>query len=205
MSSEAATAPGPLGPLVIVSGPSGSGKSTLIARLLAGRAWPLRLSVSVTTRSRRPGEQDGVHYHYWNRAQFQEEVQRGGFLEHAEVFGNYYGTLKKEVEPYRSAGAGVLLDIDVNGWRQVKQQCPEAVSIFVRTSGLDVLEQRLRQRGSDSEASIQRRLQGARAELNEAPRYDHQVVNDDLEAALAALVRIIRPLFEKNECQKGER
>jgi guanylate kinase len=115
------------------------------------------------------------------------------------VFGNYYGTLKSEVEPYRQEGTGVLLDIDVDGWRQVRRQHPEAVSIFVRTSGLDVLEKRLRQRGSETEESIQRRLEGARAELAEAPRYDHQVINDDLEAALAALRRIIRPLFEKGE------
>jgi guanylate kinase len=185
------------GPLIIMSGPSGSGKSTLIDRLLRERTWPLRLSVSVTTRAPRAGERDGVHYHYWPRERFLQAQQAGGFLEWAEVFGNYYGTLKQEVEPHRAQGWGVLLDIDVKGWQQVKQQCPEALSIFLRTSSLDVLEQRLRQRQSETEESLRRRLQGAREELVFAPLYDHQVINDDLEAALADVRGLLGPLFER--------
>jgi guanylate kinase len=191
-----------MAPLIILSGPSGSGKSTLIARLLAEGGWPLRLSVSVTTRAARAGEQDGVHYYYWPRQRFQQEVKRGGFLEWAEVFGNYYGTLKSEVEPHRRRGTGVLLDIDVKGWQQVKQQCPEATSIFIRTSSLALLEERLRRRGSESEEAIQRRLLGAQAELAFAPDYDHQVINDDLDSALAALRGIIKPLFQRG-CNDG--
>ena len=185
------------GPLIIMSGPSGSGKSTLIERLLAAGTWPLRLSVSVTTRSPRPGEQDGKHYHFWTRDRFDREVQAGGFLEWAEVHGNYYGTLKQEVEPFRARGEGVILDIDVNGWRQVKEQCPDAASIFLRTSAPDVLERRLRERRTETEEAIQRRLRGAARELAEADRYDHQVINDELDTAVADVRAIVGPLFER--------
>ena len=185
------------GPLIILSGPSGSGKSTLIERLLATAAWPLRLSVSVTTRPPRAGERDGVHYHYWTRERFDREVQAGGFLEWAEVHGNYYGTLKQEVEPVRARGEGVILDIDVNGWRQVKSKCPDVVSIFIRTSSPEVLERRLRERGTETEEAIQRRLQGAARELAQAGGYDHQVINDELDTAVADVRAIVGPLFER--------
>src|SRR4051794_1735216 len=118
------------GPLIILSGPSGSGKSTIVARLLQAADSPLRLSVSATTRPPRPGERDGVHYHFWTRERFQREIEAGGFLEWAEVFGNYYGTPRSEVEPFRARGVGVILDIDVQGAAQVRAQCPDAVSIF---------------------------------------------------------------------------
>jgi guanylate kinase len=181
-----------MGPLLILSGPTASGKTTLIARLLADATLPLRLSVSVTTRPPRPGEQDGKHYHFWNRERFQQEVSAGAFLEWAEVYGNYYGTLTSEVEPYRRRGLAVLLEIDVKGWEQVKCRCPDAVAIFLRTSSLDVYERRLRQRKTESEAAIQRRLEGVRAELARAPEYDYQVVNDDLEAAVEQVRNIVR-------------
>ena len=185
------------GPLIIVSGPSGSGKSTLIERLLGERKWPLHLSVSVTTRPLRPGERDGVHYHFWTRERFEQEIQAGGFLEWADVYGNYYGTLQSEVTPHRNRGTGVLLDIDVKGWEQVKGKCPEAVSIFIRTASPQVLEQRLRQRGTENEEAIQRRLRGAAAELVRSPEYEHQIINDDLDRALAQLRAIVGPLFER--------
>ena len=152
-----------MGPLIILSGPSGSGKSTLIARLLAERTWPMRLSVSVTTRPPRKGEQDGVHYHYWTRERFRDEIERQGFLEWAEVFGNYYGTLKEEVEPYRRKGVGVLLDIDVNGWKQVKEHCPEAVS----SSRMATAPMKVLLRGAPTMAV---RPLSARAEPNALPR-----------------------------------
>jgi guanylate kinase len=185
------------GPLIIVSGPSAAGKSTLIERLLAGQCWPLRLSVSVTTRPARPSERDGVHYHFWTRDRFEQEIQAGGFLEWAEVHDNFYGSLQNEVAPYRARGMGVLLDIDVKGREHVKAKCPEVVSVFIRTSSLHVLEQRLRERGTETEEAIQRRLRGAAAELARAPEYDHQIINDNLDAALAQLRAIVGPLFER--------
>ena len=188
-----------LGPLIIVSGPSGSGKSTIIERLLAEEHPRLHLSVSVTTRARRAAERDGVHYHYWPRERFDREVRAGKFLEWADVFGNGYGTLTQEVEPFRQQGVGVVLDIDVNGWRQVKRLCPDAVSIFIRTSSLEELERRLRERGTETEASIQRRLKGAAAELAQAPAYDYQVINDHLDTAVAEVRAIVRPLLERQK------
>jgi guanylate kinase len=185
------------GPLIIVSGPSGSGKSTVIERLLAAESLPLHLSVSATTRPARPGEHDGVDYYFWDRARFEQEVAAGGFLESAEVFGNCYGTLRREVEPYRAQGTGVMLDIDVQGCAQVRGQCPDAVTIFLKAPSLEVLEQRLRSRGTESEASIQRRLQGARAELARAGEYEYQVVNDELDATVSQLAEIVKKAFEK--------
>ncbi len=185
------------GPLIILSGPSGSGKSTVIRRLLAAGDLPLRLSVSATTRPPRPGERDGEHYWFWPRAQFEKERDAGGFLEWAEVYGNYYGTLRREVEPVRAQGRGVLLDIDTKGWEQVKRLCPEAVSIFLRTSSLETYEKRLRERGTESEEALQRRLAGARAELARAPEYDYQVINDDLDSAVAQLRTVVARLFER--------
>src|SRR5436309_11636858 len=109
------------GPLIIVSGPSGTGKSTIVKRLLADPELPLRLSVSATTRRPRPGEKDGVQYHFWSRERFLQEKEAGAFLESAEVHGQYYGTLKREVEPYREQGKGVILDIDVQGAAQIRR------------------------------------------------------------------------------------
>jgi guanylate kinase len=187
-----------MGPLLILSGPTASGKTTLIARLLADKTLPLRLSVSVTTRPPRPGEQDGRHYHFWSRERFQQEVSAAAFLEWAEVYGNFYGTLTSEVEPFRRQGMAVLLEIDVKGWEQVKRRCPEAVAIFLQTSSLDVYEKRLRQRKTENEAAIQRRLEGVRAELARAPQYDYQVVNDDLEAAVERVRNIVREHVSKD-------
>lgn len=187
------------GPLIIVSGPSGSGKSTLIRRLLDAPAWPLRLSVSVTTRPPRPGEQDGIDYHFWSMADFEKHRDRGRFLEWAQVHGNYYGTLVDEVTPYREKGMGVLLDIDVQGAEKVRAKCTDAVSIFIRTSRFETLEQRLRERHTEAEEVIQRRLRNARAELARAGEYNYQVINDDLDAALANLRGIIGTLFAATE------
>ena len=187
----------PLGPLIILSGPSGTGKSTVIDRLLAEKRWPLHLSVSATTRARRPNEHDGVHYHFWTVERFLNEVGRGEFLEWAEVYGNYYGTLREEVAPRRQRGEGVILDIDTKGWEQVRQQCPDAVSVFLRTSSLEEYARRLTRRGTETDESMARRLKSAAAELARAPEYDHQVINDDLETAVASFKAIVGPLFER--------
>jgi guanylate kinase len=182
-----------MAPLIIVSGPSGCGKSTIVRRLLDEKAWPLRLSVSATTRKPRTGEVDGVHYHFWTVERFLQERDAGRFLEWAEVVGNYYGTPADEVTAYRDQG--VLLDIDVQGQAQVKKKCPDAVSIFVRTTHFHTLEERLRKRHTETEEAIQRRLANARIELARADEYDYQVINDDLETALASMRAILGRLF----------
>jgi guanylate kinase len=187
-----------MAPLVIVSGPSGSGKSTIIRRLLQEMP-SLRLSVSVTTRQPRINEEPGVHYHFWSVPEFLKARDAGRFLEWAEVHGNYYGTLENEVTQFRPLGIGVLLDIDVQGAAQVKKRCPDAVSIFIRTSKFETLEERLRARHTEPEDVIQRRINNARAELARADEYNYQVINDDLETALAEMRTILGSLFQRSQ------
>lgn len=187
------------GPLIILSGPAGVGKTTVIKRLLTHQELPLRLSVSATTRKPRQGEQDGVAYHFWTRDRFEEEIKAGGFLEYAEVHGNYYGTLRPEVEPYRDQGMGVILDIDVQGFKQVRQHYLDLVSIFLTGPSPRSYEERLRERGSEDEAAIQRRLATARDELKCAGEYDFQVVNDDLERTVDLMRGIVKSAFERND------
>ncbi len=186
-------------PLIILSGPSGCGKSTVIARLLAQPEFPLRLSVSATTRPPRPGERDGVAYHFWTRDRFDQEVRAGAFAEWAEVHGHCYGTLRREIDPYREQGMGVILDIDVQGAAQVRQQYPDQVSIFLRTSSWEAYEQRLRGRGTESEEAMQRRLANAQRELARAGEYDFQVLNDDLDTAVAEVRALVRRQFERGK------
>jgi guanylate kinase len=186
-----------MGPLFILSGPSGSGKTTVLQKLLQPGGLPLRLSVSATTRPPREGEQDGVHYHFWTRERFEEAIQQGAFLEWALVHGNYYGTLRQEVEPHREREVGVLLDIDVQGAAQVRRRCPDAVSIFLRAPSFEVYEQRLRARRTETEESIQRRLATARRELEHVGEYQYVVINDDLERTVAELRRIVEQQFGK--------
>lgn len=185
------------GPLIIVSGPSGSGKSTVIGRLMANGDLPLHLSVSATTRGPRKGEIDGVHYYFWTREQFDEELKAGAFLEWAQVHDDLYGTLRREVDVPREQGRAVILDIDVQGAAQIRRQYPDAVSVFLSTPSMEICEARLRRRGSESEASIERRLATARRELQRAGEYDYQVLNDDLDNAVAQLGRIVRQSFER--------
>jgi guanylate kinase len=193
------------GPLIILSGPSASGKSTVIGRLLACPDPPLRLSVSATTRPRRDYEQEGVHYYFWTPERFAQGVKAGEFLEWATVWGNCYGTPKAEVEAYRQRGVGVILDIDVQGAAQVRQACPDAVSIFLHAAPGDVdeelqtLEKRLRERGTETEEVIRRRLAGARNELARAGEYDYQVINDDLDRAVAEVLRIIKDRWGREQ------
>jgi len=184
------------GPLVILSGPSGCGKSTVIKRLLDDPSLPLHLSVSATTRPKRPGEIDGFHYRFWTREQFLAERDRDGFLEWAEVYGNLYGTPLAEVEPHRAEGTGVLLDIDVQGARQVRTRCPDSVSLFLLPPSLEELKRRLQGRGSEDEASLARRLRAAEAEMAHAGAYDRQIVNDNLGQTVAQVRQWIAELFE---------
>jgi guanylate kinase len=188
-----------LAPVFILSGPSASGKSTVLTRLLAEKDVPLRLSVSATTRPARKTERDGIHYHFWTRQRFEDAVAAGAFLEWADVFGNLYGTLVSEVQPFREQGTSVILDIDVQGAAQVRQKCPEAVTFFLRTSSQEIYEKRLRARGTESEAAIQRRLEGARRELERSGEYQYVVINDDLDTAVAQLRALIRRHFPRGD------
>jgi guanylate kinase len=179
------------GPLIIVSGPSGSGKSTLIQRVIQESTRPLRLSISATTRAPRGAERDGIEYHFWTKARFEREREAGAFLEWAAVLDKYYGTLKSEVEPFRQQGVGVVLDIDSQGAEQVRTQCPEHLSVFVQAPSLAIYEERLRRRGTESEAALKKRVAAAQGELAQAGRYHDVIVNDDLEQAVAQLRRIV--------------
>jgi guanylate kinase len=192
------------GPLIILSGPSGSGKTAVLRRVRERGDLPLHVSVSVTTRPPREGERDGVDYQFWTREVFDREVEAGAFLEWAEVHGFCYGTLRREVEPYLELGMGVILVIDVQGAAQVRRQRPEAVSIFLRPPSLEVLEHRLRHRGTESEEAIQRRLAAARRELDRIDEYQYVVVNDDLARAVEEVHEIIRGLFEAPEEKEGD-
>jgi guanylate kinase len=185
------------GPLLIVSGPSGSGKSTVIGRLLRESGLPLHLSVSATTRASRKGERDEIDYHFWTRERFEQELAGGAFLEFAEVHGNLYGTLRSEVDTYRAKGVGVILDIDVQGAAAVRRLYPESVSIFLCTSCWETYENRLRGRGTEDEVAIARRLATARRELQRKNEFDHVVLNDDLDAAVARVRVLVAGRFEK--------
>lgn len=180
--------------ILILSGPSGSGKSTVVRELLRRSPISLRLSVSATTRPPRPGETDGREYYFLSHEEFRQRREAGEFLECAEVYstGNWYGTLKSEVERAQAARAWALLEIDVQGAQSVLQHYPEAVSLFLRTSTDDVFERRLRGRGTESEDIIQRRLETARIELQHAAGYQHQVFNDDLQHAVDKIIEILQ-------------
>jgi guanylate kinase len=162
------------------------GKGTLIRRLLE-RTPGLQLAVSATTRAPREGEVNGVDYHFLSEEDFDRRVGRGEFLEHAEYAGNRYGTLKSELE---RPAQGVVLEIDVQGARQVRERLPEAVQIFIEPPSFEDLERRLAARASDRPDEIERRLAAARNELSAAGEFDHRVVNDDLDRALNELARL---------------
>ena len=167
----------------------------MLKRVLADAGVPLRLSVSATTRAPRPGEQHGREYYFWTPEQFEAAVKAGNFLEWAKVHGNCYGTLRSEVDPWRRKGMGVVLDIDVQGAAQLRPLFPEAVTIFVRTSSEDTYRKRLEARGTETFEAIARRVQAARPELEQSGEYQYQVINDELETAVAELRAIVRRHF----------
>jgi guanylate kinase len=181
------------GQLVVVSGPSGVGKSTVLQRLLESTSNELIPSVSATTRPPRPGEIDGAHYHFLTPEAFEQQRREGGFLECFQVFGTetWYGTPRSEVEPRLAAGQSVLLEIDVQGARQVVKEYPDAITIFIRTGTAEELESRLRGRNTETEEHIQQRLARAREEMAAADEYDHQVVNDDVDRAVREIQDIL--------------
>ncbi len=175
----------------IISAPSGSGKSTLVSRLLAADPG-LRFSVSYTTRRPRGNEKPGESYVYISREDFLERIEQDEFLEHAEVFGNFYGTHREVLEQAVTEGKDLILDIDVQGARQLKERIPEAVTIFILPPSRDILEQRLRSRSEDSEEVIQRRLKEAADEIRNYRQYDYVIVNHQVEESSCTLAAIIK-------------
>ncbi len=183
--------------IVVLSAPSGGGKTT-IARAVRDRfADRFGFSVSATTRKPRPGEQNGVDYHFWKPREFLDGVKEGKFLEHAEYAGELYGTLKSDVEKILGSGRHVLLDIEVHGAEQVRQLEPEAITIFILPSDPRVLTERLVKRGSESPEEIHRRLERATFEVSQATHFNRWIKNDDLEDAIRAVVTAVDERPEK--------
>lgn len=188
------------GRLIVLSGPSGSGKTTLIREALTTGDLPLRLAISATTREARPNEQDGVHYHFWTSERFLDAIHANLFLEHAKVYGHHYGTLRSEVEPYLSQGINVLLEIDVQGGLQIKQQMPDCMMVFLRASTPQEYERRLRSRNTDKKDSLEKRLESALHEIDVgSQRYEYQIINDDLAQAVRDFRNLITGLSKTGQ------
>lgn len=179
------------GILFIVSAPSGAGKTSLLQELVPADP-RLSMSVSHATRPMRPGEQDGVHYHFVGVDEFEALIEAGAFLEHARVFDNFYGTSEAAVKAQLDAGQDVILEIDWQGARQVRHRFPLAVSIFIAPPSIDALRERLSNRGQDSAEVVQRRMDDARSELSHFLEYDYLVINDDFATALDDLRAVFR-------------
>lgn len=178
------------GLLIVFSGPSGAGKDTILKYLLE-RNENIKLSVSATTRNPRQGEIDGKDYFFIGREKFESMEKNGEMLESAEYCGNCYGTPSRPIENWISAGSDVILEIEVQGASQIKSKCPDCVSIFVLPPSLKVLEQRLRNRNTESEEVIQKRLTVAREEILEANHYDYVVINETIDSAVEDIIDII--------------
>ena len=178
------------GTLFIVSAPSGAGKTSLLKALL-GICDGLSVSISHTTRSKRAGETDGSDYHFVDQGTFMRMVEAGEFLEHAQVFDNYYGTAESNIRDQLEAGLDVILEIDWQGARQVRGRFPKAVSVFVLPPSRETLRERLGSRGQDSEGVIERRMRDAIAEMTHYPEYDYLVANDQFDQALQEIGSLI--------------
>jgi guanylate kinase len=181
--------------LVVVSGPSGVGKDTMLDRLAElDHDLPVDFVVTATTRPPRPGERNGVNHHFLDRSSFERMIERGELLEYASVYGNYYGVPKSQVRDALARGRHVLLRVDVQGAERLRSVTPEAVFVFVLPPSIKTLETRLRARGKDSPDSIRTRLAAARAEMEQASRFDYRIVNGDgsLDESVHELIEIIR-------------
>lgn len=199
------------GLLIIMSGPSGVGKGTVRRLVMADKSLNLAYSVSMTTRPRREHETPGVDYFYVTKEEFQKTLDEDGFLEHAQFVGNYYGTPKAYVEKLRNEGKNVLLEIEVEGAKQVISKChgSDVVTIFLIPPSMEELEQRIRKRGTESEEVIQQRLAKAQSELELKYAYDYPVINDTVKSAADQIRKIIRDKIKylglnQNNKSKGE-
>lgn len=188
------------GKTFIISGPSGVGKSTVLKTLFEGRE-DLYFSVSATTRAPRPGEQDGVNYHFIEPETFRQWIVENEFLEYAEYVGNFYGTPKKYVDAAMEAGKDVILDIEIQGAMQVHRLRPDTVRIFIAPPSWEELERRLIARNTDTPEKVQERLLRAKVEMQTANQYDYFVINDSVESA----VRELRAIMLAEHCRPAER
>lgn len=178
------------GLLIVVSGPSGTGKGTVCHELLA-KTPELAYSISATTRAPRAGEQDGVNYYFLTKEKFEAMIAAGEFLEHANVYGNYYGTPLGKIEERRAAGQDILLEIDIQGALNVMEKCPDGVFIFLLPPSIEELEHRLRGRGSETAESLARRMGNAKKEIGIGRRYKYVVVNDTVDKAVQDIQAIL--------------
>ncbi|MCR6625002.1 MAG: guanylate kinase [Pseudoxanthomonas sp.] len=188
------------GTLYIVAAPSGAGKSSIVNAVLA-RDTDIALSISFTSRAARPGERHAQHYHFISADEFKAMIRAGDFFEYAEVHGDWKGTARQSVEPQLDAGKDVLLEIDWQGARQVREKVPDAVSVFILPPSRDALEQRMRNRGQDSEEVIQRRLAAAREEMSHYDEFDYVIVNDVFDEAVAQMHAIFTASRLRREAQ----
>lgn len=180
----------PLGTLYVISAPSGAGKTSLVKALLE-QTVGIGVSVSHTTRTMRPGEQDGVDYYFVDKVAFESMVEKSAFLEHAQVFDNYYGTAAANIEDKLKQGEDVILEIDWQGAAQIRKHIPHSINIFILPPSRSALEERLRGRGQDSDEIIARRMRDAKSETSHYPEYDYLVVNDQFDDALIELKSIV--------------
>ena len=189
------------GILIVVSAPSGCGKGTILAEVMKDEKF--YYSVSATTRSPRPGETDGVNYHFLGREQFEKLIKTGGMLEYAEYCGNYYGTPRDKVLEKINEGKNVILEIEVQGAMQIREKCPEAVFVFIAPPSVAELRNRLEKRGTETPEVINQRVSEAAQEISFAYRYDYVVVNNILEDAVNDFISVIRAEELKAENQKN--